>query len=56
MINNIKLNYKEGWGDQKFLVSKQGCLQGGEEEEGEERKKKKRKEKIKPRYGCLTLL
>ena len=34
-----------------FLVSKQGCLRGGEEEEGEERK-----EKIKPRYGCLTLL
>ena len=39
-----------------FLVSKQGCLRGGEEEEGEERKEKKRKEKIKPRYGCLTLL
>ena len=39
-----------------FLVSKHGCLQGGEEEVGEEEEGEERKEKIKPRYGCLTLL
>ena len=38
MLNNIHLNYKEMWGDQKciFLVSKQGSLREGEEEGGEE--------------------
>ena len=38
MLNNINLNYKEMWGDQKciFLVSKQGSLREGEEEGGEE--------------------
>ena len=37
MLNNIHLNYKEMWGDQKciFLVSKQGSLREGEEEEDE---------------------
>ena len=39
-----------------FLVSKNGCLRGGEEEVGEEEEGEERKEKIKPRYGCLTLL
>ena len=39
-----------------FLVSKHGCLRGGVEEVGEEEEGEERKEKIKPRYGCLTLL
>ena len=39
-----------------FLVSKHGFLRGGEEEVGEEEEGEERKEKIKPRYGCLTLL
>ena len=46
MLNNINLNYKEMWGDQKcILVSKQGNLL----------EEKKRKKEIKPRYGCLNL-
>ena len=50
MINNIKLNYKEGWGDQKCIFGFQTRLltgrrrrgrrrEEGEEDEGEDQAK-----------------
>ena len=52
MLNNINLNYKEMWGDQKCIFWSPNKVAYGKEKK---KKEKNRKKEIKPRYGCLTL-
>ena len=55
MRNNIKLNYKEGLGDQKCIfVSKQEVREGGGKRKEKKRKKKKRKEGSKSKVWMLA--
>ena len=58
MLNNINLNYKEMWGDQKCIFRSPNKVAYGKERKREEKKRneKKRKKEIKPRYGGLTLV
>ena len=56
MRNNIRLNYKEGLGDQKFIFGLQtrSLREGGGKRKEKKRKKKKRKEGSKTKVWMLA--
>ena len=57
MRNNIRLNYKEGLGDQKCIFGLQTrSLREGGGKMKEKKRRRRGRRGAKPRYGCLPLV